>query len=117
MQPYQSISRVIMLSCLMGLPGCAGDSPTPPADTLTSSGPVNADEQPTSGEVQDRGVTPTLKKPDLTSPQVLTPIPMTPGVPPNPPAFGTLPGDFAIRAYLQNTPLTARDGGTIASTP
>ncbi|GKS57225.1 hypothetical protein YTPLAS18_07520 [Nitrospira sp.] len=39
---------------------------------------------------------------------MLTPVPT---VVPNPPAFGTLPGEFAIRSYLQNTPWTARDGG------
>ena len=63
MRPYQPISRFIMLSCLMGLSGCAGDSPKPAADTLTSSGSVNEEQQPTSGEVQSEGSPPTLKKP------------------------------------------------------
>jgi hypothetical protein len=31
--------------------------------------------------------------------------------PRTPPAFGLLPGEFAIRTYLKNTYLTARDGG------
>ena len=56
MRPYQSIPRIIMVSCLMGLAGCAGDSPKPPSDTLTPSGAVKAKEQSTSGEVQERAV-------------------------------------------------------------
>src|SRR5437868_481271 len=43
----------------------------------------------------------------------LTPaLPAAPVAPAsNPPAFGTVPGSFAIRTYLKGTYLTARDGG------
>jgi hypothetical protein len=30
---------------------------------------------------------------------------------PNPPAFGPLPGEFALKTYLRGTPVSARDGG------
>ena len=30
---------------------------------------------------------------------------------PNPPAFGPLPGEFALKTYLRGTPISARDGG------
>ena len=56
MRPYQSIPRIMMVSCLMGLAGCAADSPKPPSDSLTPSDAVKAKEQPTSGEVQERAV-------------------------------------------------------------
>src|SRR5205823_4521313 len=45
--------------------------------------------------------------PGLHSPRSTRPQPTTPSVP----AFGVLPGEFAIRTYLKNTYVTARDGG------
>ena len=36
---------------------------------------------------------------------------LAPAVSAAPPAFGTLPGEFAIRTMLKNTYLTARNGG------
>jgi hypothetical protein len=53
------------------------------------------DASPVAVESDERIFRPFLKETDM----------------PNPPAFGALPGDFAIRTYLKNTLLTARDGG------
>ena len=78
------------------------DNPTPPAE---GTPPAAIPTEPPPGEVQERGFSPKVLQPGLELKQV------APSVPPNPPAFGTLPGEFAIRSYLQNTPLTARDGG------
>ncbi len=67
-------------------------------------------EEPQTGEVQERAVPRMM--PGLTKPQLgRAPKLSVPGVAPNPPAFGALPGEFTIRTYLKNTPLSARDGG------
>lgn len=71
--------------------------------------PQGSEEQP-SGHIQERGLPRMM--PGLTRPQLgQTPQLLVPGVAPNPPAFGVLPGEFTIRTYLKNTPLSARDGG------
>jgi len=87
-----------------------GDKPGP-SPSVEGMPSTQTPGEPSAEEVQERGVAPKVMKPGLSSPQLLTPMPMTPGVVPNPPAFGGLPGDFVIRAYLQNTPFTSRDGG------
>ena len=96
---------------LAGWAGCAADSPSSNSNATTIAHTEEATGQPQADEVQERGVTPKPLRPGLTSPQVFTPIPSAPNTASNPPAFGLLPGDFAIRSYLKNTPLTARDGG------
>ncbi|ODT46633.1 MAG: hypothetical protein ABS70_00480 [Nitrospira sp. SCN 59-13] len=96
---------------LAGWAGCAADAPSSNSRPAAIAQTDEATAQSQTDEVQGRGVTPKPLRPGLTSPQVLTPIPFTPNTPSNPPAFGVLPGDFAIRSYLKNTPLTARDGG------
>ena len=89
-------------------PAAASESaPAKPSEPIAPSSTVQ--EEPSApaetGEVQERAVSPKMLQPGLEFKQ------MTPNVAPNPPAFGSLPGDFAIRAYLKNTPFTARDGG------
>lgn len=96
---------------LAGWAGCAAESPSSNSRPAAIAQSDDTTGQPQTDEVQERGVTPKPLRPGLTSPQVLTPIPSTPSTASNPPAFGLLPGDFAIRSYLKNTPLTARDGG------
>lgn len=107
---------------LLGLAGCAAEpkksaAEAPPPSQMAQG--EAAPDQSEAGEVQERAVirdhrtqpgtfAPTQKTP---SSGQLTVQPFVPAVAPNPPAFGTLPGDFAIRSYLQNTPFTARDGG------
>jgi len=59
MRQYRSISRVITVSFLMGLGGCAEDSTKSTSDTLSPSAVVQAEEgknQPASGDVQERAV-------------------------------------------------------------
>ena len=83
------------------------DDPSPidkPSPLGEAAQPGETPNEPPPGEVQERGVVPKLQ-PGLEFKQI------TPNVPSNPPAFGTLPGEFAIKSYLQNTPFTARDGG------
>ncbi|SLM49183.1 conserved exported protein of unknown function [Nitrospira japonica] len=85
------------------------DDPPPvinePSPTVEATPPIALPNEPPAGDVQERGLAPRVLQPGLEFKQ------MTPSVPPNPPAFGTLPGEFAIRSYLQSTPFTARDGG------
>jgi hypothetical protein len=78
------------------------DKPNPSTEATP---PVEIPNEAPSGEVQERGFSPKVLQPGLEFKQI------TPSVPPNPPAFGAFPGEFAIKAYLQNTPFTARDGG------
>jgi hypothetical protein len=115
MQQHQRELWVLTLSFLMAITGCAGDSPKPPTDTLTPSGAVNADqgqEQPASGEVQERAVKGGVFVPSQKTPSSgqFALQPFAQSVMPNAPAFGSLPGEFSIRT-VKNTPLTARDGG------
>lgn len=56
MRFYQLISRIMMVSFLMSLAGCAGDSSKPSTDTLAPSGAVKTEDQPASGDVQERAV-------------------------------------------------------------
>src|SRR6476661_3127863 len=56
MRFYRLISRIMMVSFLMSLAGCAGDSPKPSTDTLAPSGAVKTEDQPASGDVQERAV-------------------------------------------------------------
>ena len=126
--------KTLLLSgmCLL-LVACSSSlrPPTEPTAVTASAVEVQVspdeappDQQPpvsseATGEVQERGVirdhrtplgtfAPTQKTP---SSGQLSVQPFVPAVVPNPPAFGSLPGDFAIRSYLKNTPFTARDGG------
>lgn len=93
----------------------SGAEEPPPVDSTSdrpavesAPTPQSAEDQP-AGDIQERGIhrmMPGPTKPQLgRAPQLLIP-----GVAPNPPAFGALPGDFTIRTYLKNTPLSARDG-------
>lgn len=75
-----------------------------------------AEDQPPD-EIQERGIQrmmPGITKsqsgrvPQLGIQETITPVP---GVKPNQPAFGTLPGEFSIRTVLKKTPLTFPDGG------
>lgn len=84
----------------------------PPAVSPAVEGEASpqAPEEPPTGEVQERAVPRMM--PGLTKPKAgRAPQLSMPGVAPNPPAFGGLPGEFTIRTYLKNTPLSARDGG------
>jgi len=56
MRFYRLISRIMMVFFLMSLAGCAGDSPKPSTDTLAPSGAVKTEDQPASGDVQERAV-------------------------------------------------------------
>lgn len=96
-------------------------SPISPAVENPSSAPpsVETEPGPESSGVQERAVIRDhrLEPKQFTPSQQLPPPgaaalqPAAPNAVPNPPAFGLLPGEFAIIAYLKNTPFTARDGG------
>ena len=96
---------------LAGWAGCAADSPSSNSRPVAIAQTDESIGQPQADEVQERGVTPKPLRPGAIPPQGLSSTPFTPSTASNPPAFGGLPGDFAIRSYLKNTPLTARDGG------
>lgn len=127
-----AVSGALVFS--ISLAGCAGDSAKTSADTVTSSGVVQAEDQPASGEVQERAVsrmgqgvpdpTGSLKQGGTLS-QPIKPGATGPVPPPGPPPTGSksgspqftppgplpLPGEFAIATASRGTYLFAAYGG------
>ncbi|MDE3051773.1 MAG: hypothetical protein KGJ48_17955, partial [Nitrospirota bacterium] len=105
MRHHRSIIPWVTSVLLVGLAGCAGDSPKSSSDTVAPSAVVQAEEgkdQQASGEVQERAVIrdhrtqPGPFTPSQTIPPPLgkaAPQPLIQGVVANPPAFGSLPGE------------------------
>ncbi len=106
------LSLAMTLILFVGLFGCIAEQTKSDSAGEGISPVVQAEkgtDQAPSGEIQERGISRML--PSLTKPQAGGTLQFMPGTVPNPPAFGTLPGDFTIRTYLKNTPWSARDGG------
>jgi len=114
---YQSISYLMAVSFLLGLAGCASDSPKPAAETPAPSAVAQAEQgqdQPPAGEVQERAVPRTMPGAIMTpgAPRILQ-QPAAPAVPPSLPCAGgggILPGQYAIGTW-RGTYLTAVNGG------
>jgi hypothetical protein len=110
MQYPRMMVGVVASALVFGLTGFGGDSPESSADAGAKTRVARAEEkqeEPGSGEVQER----TVPRASPSRAVPAAPIEITPGVTASAPAFGPLPGEFAIHTAITRNYLTARDGG------